>query len=395
MSSSLFTATPDEAPALREKGFIALGPGEYWVAKSDLAHERDFIHAWRFFQNTPSPLDFPEDWLNTRKQEFIDKENGRLDPIELAEQFGAVFGMLDRGTSLTVLTGPPGAAKSTIASLWTRVARARYPDLPLVLITQEKPALQRLKDKINVDEAHVLTVTEALAPGTVWPKDAAIIIDEAGLFCTEIMADLLTHAKDSRAAKVILIGDDRQLESEAPGQPFRWLCQNGQVDVVVLNHPFRQKNPELREAVSHLYRAETAAALKLLPCHFIPAEKFLRTIRAEINNAAPDKSFVVVHGPDILMERLRVTCPGFRILSLPAAQGLAIDRVILVVGKPINSAELLVGCSRQRFYLDIIIDADVYADAENFAATLGAYPKGLMAVDLLPPEKILEVFNEA
>lgn len=386
---------PIDQSALQRQGLVSLEREAYWCSRVELQYEAALVRAMRHCLDQPSPLVFSPEWLTEKKQEFISGEKGRLDSVELSEQFDAVFGMLDRGHSLSAITGPPGAAKSTVASLWTRVARARYPDLPLVLVTQERPALHRLKDKINATGAHVLTVEEALSLHTAWPENAAIIIDEAGLFCTQILSDLMGRAIQNSAAKIILIGDDKQLEPVQPGQPFRWLCQQPRIDIVKLSHPFRQKNLELRKAVAHLYQGEIEQALSCIPCHFITPSFFMKTLRTEINNSAPDKCFVIVHGSDYVMERLKILCPVFRIFSLTAAQGLAIDRVILVVAGEINCAEMLVGCSRQRFALDVFVDQGVYTDAEHLVQQVSSQPQSLMALDVIEPDTVLKILDQA
>ncbi|MDB5477834.1 MAG: hypothetical protein JWM96_329 [Alphaproteobacteria bacterium] len=398
MSSALVYA-PDSAPTgapngasvadLQQRGFVPLAQSGYWAAPEALRDEAQFLTALQALQENASPLEFAEDWLAAHKQELITAANARIDAVELDEQLNAVFGMLERRQVLSTITGPPGAAKSTVASLWAKTARMAYPTLPLVVITQERPALQRLCDKINADDAAEFTVDEALSPETDWPENAAIIIDEAGLFGTSVMAQLLQRSANAKAAKIILIGDDRQLGSNHAGQPFRWLCQQDRCDSIVLSHPFRQKNPELRTAVQHLYQGRIGEALALIPCHFPAQAALAKKIRALLDHTTPEKTMIVVHGPLYLHERLRNCCAGFRIFPLATAQGLAVDGVILVLAQKTDSAELLVGCSRQRFTLDVVADQDVYKDRAAIAQNIGDFPKDLMALDVVGADVVL------
>ena len=383
MSSGLKTMG-DFAPANDpdQQGYVALGTSGYWAAADTLQSEAEFYRGVMALRDLVSPLAFTAEFLQDQKEQFIRQTKARIDPAELSEQLNAIFGMLDRGQLLSVITGPPGAAKSTIASLWARVVRGKYHDMPILVLTQEVTALQRLQDKIGLPHTTAWLMGEALNKTAPWPRGAAIIVDEAGLFSTETLARLLKRVQEIGAVKVILIGDDKQLVSEAPGQPFRWLCERDETDAVILQHSFRQKNLWLRQAVQALYQGDAAEALRLIPCHFIDKETMQPAIDAALSEAVPENTLLVVHGDCDLSSSLRM-------LSLAEAQGLAIDRVVLVIVQEINLAELLVGCSRQRHDLDLFIDIAVYSDAAELAATIKPYPKNLMALDVVSPDTLL------
>lgn len=387
MSSALH-ATPRE-------GLIPLGTTGYWTDRDTLRVEADFFQMAQAALGALSPLEFSSDELKTQKELFLKHTKSRVDPVELSEQLEAIFGTLDRRALLSVITGPPGAAKSTIASLWARIARSKYPDLPILVLAQEKTALQRLKDKVDIADSTAWTMEDALNKTAPWPRGAAIIVDEAGLFGTETLARLLKKAQDIEAPKIILVGDDKQLVSDAPGQPFRWLCAQDQTDAVVLQNSFRQKNLWLRQAVTALYQSNIEEALRLMPCHFVPQEGILLRVEQALNDASPDSTLVIVHGCPGLLQQLPNALPDFRVLSLAESQGLAIDRVVLVLGREINMGELLVGCSRQRFDLDVVVDTAVYKDAPHFIAAVQPYPKNLMVLDVMSPQEMLQMVQQA
>lgn len=385
----IFAPDPEQVLPLQQQGYLPLAQSGYWAEQDTLRLESSFIRAVNHFKQNASPLNFCDQWLEKRKTDFIASIKTKIDKGELAEQLNAVFGMFERGKRLSVITGPPGAAKSTIASLWMQFAHAQYPAMPVILIAQEKTALDRLYDKINFRGACSWTIENAF--NRDWPREAAIIIDEAGLLCTTTLSKLLCYAQKTDAVKIILIGDDKQLIADAPGQPFRWLCRQDDVDRVTMVDSFRQKNAALRQAVSAIYQNNITGAMKKIRSHFLQPDSMLPAIRTILDDATPDKLFIIVHGPQYINERLSVLCRGFRILSLQAAQGLAIDQVIFIIGEPINMAEMLVGCSRQRFELNVFIDAGIYPDVENFCEMISPYPESLMALDILNGEALLEL----
>lgn len=389
----IFAADSEQAADLQNRRLIPLGETGYWAPIDTLKHEAEFLQSVTSFDSVKSSLNLPAEWLEAKKKEILSQKRQKIDQAELGEQLDAVFGMYSRGKRLSVVTGPPGAAKTTVTSLWTQIALAQYPAMPVIIMAQEKPALHRLYDRINFQGAFAWTIEHALQ--REWPREAAIIIDETGLLCTETLAALLARANKTDAVKVILIGDDKQLVSDAPGQPFRWLCQQAEIDRVNLEVSFRQKNPALRQAVADIYQSRIQKAVAKIPCHFMEPDALITAIRNTLRDAMPDKMFILVHGPALISERLQVLCPGFRILSLQAAQGLAIDRVIFIIAEPVNMGEMLVGCSRQRFELDLFIDAGIYSGPEQFSEGITPYPENLMALDILSRDALLQIIDQA
>lgn len=372
--------------------FIALADQGYWIDPEALRHEAEFADLVLQIRNKQCSLSFPAEWLEDQRAHFIQKFKTRMDESELDQQLCAIFSAFERSSYLSVITGPPGAAKSTITSLWARIAHIRHPDLHVVLTTQEQTALQRLHDKVGLPHMSSWVVEEALQQ--TWPENAVIVIDEAGIFSTEMLARLLRHALESKAAKIILIGDDKQLVSNAPGQPFRWLCEQKETDIIELPQSFRQKNLWLRQAVQSLYKEDITEAVRHMPTHFVTHQTMLDDIAPIIAEAEADNTLILTHGMDNAKEMIADLYPDFRVLSLAEAQGLAIDRVILLICQKINLAELLVGCSRQRHDLDLFIDQAVYKDADDFTQRIDPYPTHLMALDLVSAEELLHIAQQ-
>lgn len=370
-------------------GFIALADQGYWITPEALNHEAEFASYVLRIRERNCQLSFPNEWLEQQKDNFIQQFKTRMDESELDQQLQAIFLAFERSSYLSVITGPPGAAKSTITGLWMRIAHIRYPDLPIILTTQEDTALQRLHGKFNLPNISAWTVDNAIHQ--TWPKGAVVVIDEAGIFSTETLTQLLRKAIESGAEKIILIGDDKQLVSTAPGQPFRWLCEQKETDKIELPQSFRQKNLWLRQAVQSLYKEDIAEAVRLIPTHFVAHHTMLDAMAPVIDEAEADNTLIITHGMENAKEMIGELYPQFRVLSLAEAQGLAIDRVILLICQKINLAELLVGCSRQRHELDLFIDQAVYQDSADFIQRIDPYPTHLMALDLVTPDELLRI----
>ncbi len=367
----------------------------HWTTRENLHDEKRLLEALSRLHENAVPLTFEPEFLEKQKRNFIHDKAQKTDMQELNEQARVVFEeMIGAGTPV-LLTGPPGAAKSTVAALWTNLAREAVPEIPVMAMTQEKPALQRVKDKLNLKNVAAMVFDEALNVRTAWPEGAILVIDEAGLLGTNKMARLLARAADAKARRVIMIGDDKQLLPADPGQPFRWLRQSGKVPVIALHFPFRQKTPALRRMVDTLYSGDVAAALDEMSLEFVPTDGLTHALKKLLDDKAPDKTLVAVHGDETLLQKLRGAGGGYRFYSLAAAQGLAVDHIVLVIGAKITLPDLLVGVSRQRFALDILVDQTIYADKASLRDSLGDYPTAKMALDIVGEEKLLQIIDEA
>ena len=88
------------------------------------------------------------------------------------------------------------------------------------------------------------------------------IVDEAGLLGAKNAHELLQKAK-AENARVLLVGDTRQLSSVAAGNPFKSLQQAGMA-TAHMNQSLRQKTQDLKQAVNLLSDGKAAEGIKIL-----------------------------------------------------------------------------------------------------------------------------------
>jgi conjugative relaxase-like TrwC/TraI family protein len=88
------------------------------------------------------------------------------------------------------------------------------------------------------------------------------IVDEAGLLSTKDAHALLLKATQQRA-RVILVGDTRQLSAVEAGNPFKSL-QMGGISTAYLDESLRQKTQDLREAVALMAAGQAVESLEKL-----------------------------------------------------------------------------------------------------------------------------------
>ncbi|MEL7464769.1 MAG: MobF family relaxase [Pseudomonadota bacterium] len=84
-----------------------------------------------------------------------------------------------------------------------------------------------------------------------------LVVDEASMIGTRQMRDFLTIANRVGAAKVVLVGDVKQLDAVEAGSPFRAL-QNAGMDTASMADIMRQRNPEMLGAIHDIIQNEVA-----------------------------------------------------------------------------------------------------------------------------------------
>jgi ATP-dependent exoDNAse (exonuclease V) alpha subunit len=91
-----------------------------------------------------------------------------------------------------------------------------------------------------------------------------LVVDEAGMLGSRKLARLLDHAADARA-KVVLVGDDKQLASIEAGGGFRGLRLR--LGASTLTHNRRQAEPWERDVLDQLRDGDIEAALVAYRAH--------------------------------------------------------------------------------------------------------------------------------
>lgn len=93
-------------------------------------------------------------------------------------------------------------------------------------------------------------------------KNSILVIDEAGMVCTNQMHSLFSEAEKS-GCRVVMVGDTKQLKAVEAGKPFYQLQANG-MHTAVVSKIQRQKNNNLRHAVELAVSGEVALSVDLL-----------------------------------------------------------------------------------------------------------------------------------
>ncbi len=94
-------------------------------------------------------------------------------------------------------------------------------------------------------------------------RGAVLVLDEASMVSTDQMRSLMRAAGELEVARLVLVGDRRQLRAVEAGQPFR-LLQKAGMKTAEMNEILRQREPKLRAAVYAVQEGEPGEAVELL-----------------------------------------------------------------------------------------------------------------------------------
>jgi conjugative relaxase-like TrwC/TraI family protein len=191
--------------------------------------------------------------------------------IELsAEQKAAALSILSGTNSIQLIQGDAGAGKSTLFALVHDVAETQGIDV--VAATPQNKLAGELREAtaMHVQSVEGLLSQNRFATGR--PTSAGLdnaraalggkifIVDEASMVSHRQMVGLLQVAERSGLAKLVLVGDIKQIDPVEAGRPFA-LFQRQQAPTQYLSENRRQQDPELRAAVSALKAGDVREAL--------------------------------------------------------------------------------------------------------------------------------------
>ncbi len=99
-----------------------------------------------------------------------------------------------------------------------------------------------------------------------------LVVDESSLASSEQMRGLLRVATTLRLARVVLVGDEKQLGAVEAGKPFAQLRVAG-MQTVVMDEILRQRDAELKEAVRASLAGEVQTAFAKLGGHIAQVDR--------------------------------------------------------------------------------------------------------------------------
>ena len=173
----------------------------------------------------------------------------------------AVEAALTSGRGVDLVVGVAGSGKTTaLAAVRDGFERAGYQVIGASTSGQAARALGR---EAGIEESRTLaSLRGRLERGTtaLGPRHVAILDETAMTDDADLLA-FLAAAREARA-KVVLVGDHRQLSSVGPGGGFEALLRRHRDAVHVLGENVRQRDPGERAALERLRAGDVAEAVE-------------------------------------------------------------------------------------------------------------------------------------
>ncbi len=188
------------------------------------------------------------------------KRGGKLD----AEQRRAVE-YITGGPGIRVLCGMAGTGKTNALTACVDAWRAEKPNRRIIGCAVNGAAAERLQEGIGkgIECRSLESLLYRLEHGMMrLDASSVVVVDEAGMAGTRQLARLLTYVARAQA-RLVLVGDAKQLQPIEGGGPFKYLADAlGHENVAKLTKIYRQKEEWARDAVKAMEAGRADEAVK-------------------------------------------------------------------------------------------------------------------------------------
>lgn len=221
-----------------------------------------------------------------------------------------------------ILNGGPGTGKSTVVKGIVRCIRELFPACTVSLCAPTGRAAKRLTELTGVQAKTIHSMLgwdmehDTFVKDDEDPLDADfLIVDEFSMVPQHVFTSLLKAVP--RGCRLLMIGDEDQLESVAPGKVFADLIHSGSIAHASLQTLFRQaKGSGIARMARQIREEEPVTYEKECAMHSMNAEEIIKFIQ-EKALSVPDLS-------------------SFQILAPKYAGSAGIDRINMEMQKTVN-----------------------------------------------------------
>lgn len=163
---------------------------------------------------------------------------------------------------LMILTGGPGTGKTTIVQALLKVYMSINPEKKIALVAPTGRAAKRLSELTGLEACTIHRLlkwdlhSNRFAMDSEHPLDIdMLIIDEFSMVDSLLFSHLIEAGY--KISKLLLVGDDQQLPSVAPGTLLKDLLQYQQIPTIRLTHIYRQSQESgIIQLAHHLRKNE-------------------------------------------------------------------------------------------------------------------------------------------
>lgn len=236
-------------------------PGEdpRFTTRTMLDMEQDLVaRAQRLASVTRHNLtDEQIDRAIAKKEEEASRKVGR--PVSLTDEQRAAVRHVCQSGGIGVYQGSAGAGKSFSAETLKIAYEAR--GYTLIGACTSKKAASNLQGETGIESHTNAALLHRLDNGQITlTRKSLVVIDEAGMASATDIAALLRHVEKA-GAKLVLTGEDKQLDAVTHGGVLRHLSRDHVVGTARIEAIVRQREEWAREAVTDLREGRADRAL--------------------------------------------------------------------------------------------------------------------------------------
>lgn len=221
------------------------------VQEEKIVQETEKYYPFQLYESEMTIAKTFQRFLNAPLQQYEETEIEKL-LIDLQKELSIEYDDLQKEAiqlflqqSTMILTGGPGTGKTTIVEAIIKLYSRLNPDEQIALVAPTGRAAKRLSEVTGLEACTIHRLlkwdlhTNTFAVNAQNPLDIdLLVIDEFSMVDSLLFSNLLSASK--RVTKILLIGDDQQLPSVAPGHVLKDLLDSEVVPSVRLNRIYRQ-----------------------------------------------------------------------------------------------------------------------------------------------------------
>ncbi|MBT9247968.1 relaxase domain-containing protein (plasmid) [Gemmobacter fulvus] len=236
------------------------GQQRLYTDRETLTTEREALKEYRSAKNATA-IELPK--YNDGKRSGEGSLKLLLSTSALTEgQQEAILTSLTGSSRFVGVQGLAGTGKTYMIDTMRRYAeRAGYELDGLAPSGRAVEALKEAVPNATTLQSWLVQIRAGSTPGAEDKSKRILVVDEAGMLSAADMRDLMKFANGAGYARVVLVGDTKQLDAVGAGQPFAQLQRAGMPTALMADIQ-RQRHDEGREAVLHSIRGEIRDAMK-------------------------------------------------------------------------------------------------------------------------------------
>lgn len=268
--------------SLIEKGRLTIGADQrLMTSASAIAEEQRYLRAVRDGKGAAGPLLAPSAAHNALRDEARSARL-RLTP----GQRRAALSILASDDRVVFVQGDAGTGKSAMLAPVARLARAQ--GRPVLGLAVAHAVANRLRRDVGIETTTVASFLGrySSASGTRTERGAmtdlagaVLLVDEASLLGTVDATRIVELANAAGVARLVLVGDGKQLGAVAAGKPFA-LARG--VDAPTMTENLRARTPEMRAIHGAAQEHDIALLAQRLEPHTLEAKEGAARAAAEL-----------------------------------------------------------------------------------------------------------------